>query len=165
MRRWRLWFLAVMTATHQRSFTLSVVHCQVFKLFGVLCCRYFICQPNYGLFAPAHKVSRSPAAKRLSSANCAIHRPGRHGSRESLTSSIASAGGASVRSSIGGVSAASTRMRLGVNSLAPKQQVRCVVRAAWWTRQPTTGNARGAATCLKHHRLVLALVRLHDHVA
>ncbi|KAK3909050.1 Restin-like protein [Frankliniella fusca] len=60
--------------------------------------RYFDCQPKFGLFAPAHKVSRSPAPKRLSTANCKVHHAkGLHGSRESLASSIVSA-----RSSIGG---------------------------------------------------------------
>lgn len=64
--------------------------------------RYFDCQPQFGLFAPAHKVSRSPAPKRMSTANCKVHhtRSGLHGSRDSLASSIVS-----TRSSIGGKTA------------------------------------------------------------
>ncbi|XP_026295575.1 restin homolog isoform X2 [Apis mellifera] len=54
--------------------------------------RYFECRPKYGLFAPAHKVSRSPTSKRSS---CMVHRPTgaalntslrKTGSRESLVS-------------------------------------------------------------------------------
>ncbi|XP_061928382.1 restin homolog isoform X9 [Apis cerana] len=54
--------------------------------------RYFECRPKYGLFAPAHKVSRSPTSKRSS---CMAHRPTgaalntslrKTGSRESLVS-------------------------------------------------------------------------------
>ncbi|XP_014485413.1 PREDICTED: restin homolog isoform X2 [Dinoponera quadriceps] len=62
--------------------------------------RYFECSPKYGLFAPVHKVSRSPSNKRQST--CVVHKPTgaalnaslkKSGSRESLaslTSSIAS---------------------------------------------------------------------------
>ncbi|XP_043271719.1 CAP-Gly domain-containing linker protein 1 [Venturia canescens] len=57
--------------------------------------RYFECRPRYGLFAPLHKVSRSPSSRRTSS-TCIVHKPvsslmttppGRlSGSRESIKS-------------------------------------------------------------------------------
>ncbi|XP_048509340.1 CAP-Gly domain-containing linker protein 2 isoform X4 [Athalia rosae] len=61
--------------------------------------RYFECRPKHGLFAPVHKVSRSPSNKR--SSTCVVHKPSgaalsmslrKLGSRESLVSvsSIAS---------------------------------------------------------------------------
>uniref|UniRef100_A0A0A9YTY6 CAP-Gly domain-containing protein n=1 Tax=Lygus hesperus TaxID=30085 RepID=A0A0A9YTY6_LYGHE len=54
--------------------------------------RYFTCEPKFGLFAPAHKVSRSPAKNRRPS--CQVHHNAtsirRASSKESLTSSIAS---------------------------------------------------------------------------
>ncbi|XP_011684340.1 PREDICTED: CAP-Gly domain-containing linker protein 2 isoform X2 [Wasmannia auropunctata] len=60
--------------------------------------RYFECAPKYGLFAPVHKISRSPSNKRPSI--CVVHKPSgaalnaslqkRSGSRESLASSLAS---------------------------------------------------------------------------
>ncbi|XP_018339542.1 PREDICTED: restin homolog isoform X4 [Trachymyrmex septentrionalis] len=60
--------------------------------------RYFECSPKYGLFAPVHKVSRSPYNKRPSL--CVVHKPSgaalnaslqkKSGSRESLASSLAS---------------------------------------------------------------------------
>ena len=76
--------------------------------------RYFECQPKFGLFAPAHKVSRSPSSRRPS-ASCMIHRgtpatgPGvkRVNSRESLVST------SSATSSVRGA-----RVRLGVTSLS-----------------------------------------------
>jgi CAP-Gly domain-containing linker protein 1 len=78
--------------------------------------RYFECQPKFGLFAPAHKVSRSPSSRRPS-ATCAIHHgtagPGikKSGSRESLVS--ASSAASSVRG---------PRVRLGVTSLSKTVQ-------------------------------------------
>ncbi|XP_033184616.2 cytoplasmic linker protein 190 isoform X1 [Bombus vancouverensis nearcticus] len=72
--------------------------------------RYFECRPKYGLFAPAHKVSRSPSSKRSS---CIVHKPTgaalntslrKTGSRESLLS----------MSSI--VSTASTATKAGVSA-------------------------------------------------
>lgn len=78
--------------------------------------RYFECQPKFGLFAPAHKVSRSPSSRRPS-ASCAIHHgtagPGikRIGSRESVVS--ASSAASSVRG---------PRVRLGVTSLSKTVQ-------------------------------------------
>ncbi|XP_076183086.1 cytoplasmic linker protein 190 isoform X2 [Ptiloglossa arizonensis] len=70
--------------------------------------RYFECRPKYGLFAPAHKVSRSPSSKR---SMCMIHKPTgaalnsslkRTGSRESLISlsSIASTASTAARTGI-----------------------------------------------------------------
>ncbi|XP_011051448.1 PREDICTED: restin homolog isoform X4 [Acromyrmex echinatior] len=60
--------------------------------------RYFECSPKYGLFAPVHKVSRSPYNKKPSL--CVVHKPSgaalnaslqkKSGSRESLASSLAS---------------------------------------------------------------------------
>jgi len=57
--------------------------------FGINCyndviftCRYFTCRDRYGLFAPAHKISRSPANKKPSS------NLRRHGSRESMVSNV-----------------------------------------------------------------------------
>ncbi|KAI5697226.1 hypothetical protein M8J75_007044 [Diaphorina citri] len=50
--------------------------------------RYFQCEPRFGLFAPVHKVSKSPMSgtKRLS---CAVHHGlRRSGSRESITSNF-----------------------------------------------------------------------------
>lgn len=79
------------------------------------CGRYFECQPKFGLFAPAHKVSRSPSSRRPS-ASCAIHHatasPGmkRVGSRESMVSASSAA---SVRGA---------RVRLGVTSLGKTVQ-------------------------------------------
>ena len=76
--------------------------------------RYFECQPKFGLFAPAHKVSRSPSSRRPS-ASCMIHRTPAAGagvkrvnSRESLMSTTSS-----TTSSIRGA-----RVRLGVTSLS-----------------------------------------------
>nr|CAD7438569.1 unnamed protein product [Timema bartmani] len=72
--------------------------------------RYFKCEPKFGLFAPAHKLSKSPSSRRPST--CQVHqRPGsalkKVGSRESLTSVT------STTSSMRG-----PRVRLGVTSLA-----------------------------------------------
>ncbi|XP_073981613.1 cytoplasmic linker protein 190 isoform X2 [Rhodnius prolixus] len=48
--------------------------------------RYFSCEQKYGLFAPIHKVSRSPATARRPS--CQLHHgSGYYGSKESLNSS------------------------------------------------------------------------------
>ncbi|XP_063226060.1 CAP-Gly domain-containing linker protein 2 isoform X4 [Bacillus rossius redtenbacheri] len=87
--------------------------------------RYFECQPKFGLFAPLHKVSKSPSSRRPS---CQLHHgPGsalkKTGSRESLTSMKSAA------SSVTG-----TRVRLGVTSLSKSLQ-RSVVR----TPTSTTG--------------------------
>ncbi|XP_017773474.1 PREDICTED: restin homolog isoform X2 [Nicrophorus vespilloides] len=66
--------------------------------------RYFECRPNYGLFAPVSKVSRSPS-NRKPRGNCALHN-----SRESLLS----------LSSITSATSTARRVRLGVTSLTPK---------------------------------------------
>ncbi|KAL1140075.1 hypothetical protein AAG570_000007 [Ranatra chinensis] len=52
--------------------------------------RYFECEPLFGLFAPAHKISRSPSSGRRSS--CQIHHTSvkRHGSKESINSMASS---------------------------------------------------------------------------
>ncbi|KZC13260.1 CAP-Gly domain-containing linker protein 1 [Dufourea novaeangliae] len=74
--------------------------------------RYFECRPRYGLFAPAHKVSRSPTSRRTS---CMMHKPTgaslnsslkRTGSRESLVSLSSIASTASTTARPGGVSTA-----------------------------------------------------------
>nr|XP_033323317.1 CAP-Gly domain-containing linker protein 1 isoform X3 [Megalopta genalis] len=83
--------------------------------------RYFECRPKYGLFAPAHKVSRSPTSKRTS---CMVHRPTgaalnssvkKTGSRESLISlsSIASTASTAARAGI------NTPRRPGMRTSAP----------------------------------------------
>ncbi|RZF49062.1 hypothetical protein LSTR_LSTR012786 [Laodelphax striatellus] len=75
--------------------------------------RYFDCLPNFGLFAPLHKVSKSPSGGRKSvssAAGCVMHPAGKkHGSRESLNSIATNA--SSVKSS-------ASRVRLGVTSLS-----------------------------------------------
>ncbi|KAK2581230.1 hypothetical protein KPH14_008024 [Odynerus spinipes] len=82
--------------------------------------RYFECRPKYGLFAPAHKVSRSPWSKRTS---CVVHKPSgaalnstlkRTNSRESLASI------SSVSSSIAGsrIGTGATR-RPGIRTSTP----------------------------------------------
>lgn len=71
--------------------------------------RYFECRPKYGLFAPLHKVSRSPSSRRTSS-TCILHKPvsslmttppGRlSGSRESVKSTssrMGTAGSSAIR--------------------------------------------------------------------
>ncbi|XP_017893436.1 restin homolog isoform X3 [Ceratina calcarata] len=71
--------------------------------------RYFECRPKYGLFAPAHKVSRSPLSKRSS---CIVHKPTgaalntslrKIGSRESLVSvsSFTSTASTATRAGVG----------------------------------------------------------------
>ncbi|XP_011148212.2 restin homolog isoform X3 [Harpegnathos saltator] len=71
--------------------------------------RYFECSPKYGLFAPVHKVSRSPSNKRQST--CMVHKPTgaalnaslkRSGSRESLTSLTSSVSSNIVAKTTGG---------------------------------------------------------------
>lgn len=69
--------------------------------------RYFECLPKYGLFAPASKVSKSPAPDRRPS--CQIHHSVRRASsKESLTS---------VTSRTSTIASTASRVRLGVNSL------------------------------------------------
>lgn len=51
--------------------------------------RYFECAPRFGLFAPIHKVTKSPVSRKPSQ-NCQIHRRGSKESLVSLTSSVAS---------------------------------------------------------------------------
>uniref|UniRef100_A0A8D9BFU1 Restin homolog n=1 Tax=Cacopsylla melanoneura TaxID=428564 RepID=A0A8D9BFU1_9HEMI len=62
--------------------------------------RYFQCEPRFGLFSPAHKVSKSPMSgtKRLS---CAVHHGlRRSGSRESITSNFSNITATSVKSNL-----------------------------------------------------------------
>lgn len=75
------------------------------------CYRYFECQPKFGLFAPAGKVSKSPSNRKPG--QCIVHKSGtpglrRAGSKESMTSMTSTA--SSVR-----------RVRLGVTSLTPNK--------------------------------------------
>ncbi|XP_017762382.1 PREDICTED: restin homolog isoform X2 [Eufriesea mexicana] len=71
--------------------------------------RYFECRPRYGLFAPVHKISRSPSSRRTA---CMVHKPSgaalntslrKTGSRESLVSvsSIISTTSTATRASVG----------------------------------------------------------------
>lgn len=80
--------------------------------------RYFECQPNFGLFAPVTKVSKSPS--QLKPNQCQLHSPTnrqppsnlkRAGSKESMTSNL---------SMISSASATARRVRLGVTSLTAK---------------------------------------------
>ncbi|XP_018397949.1 PREDICTED: restin homolog isoform X2 [Cyphomyrmex costatus] len=85
--------------------------------------RYFECSPKYGLFAPVHKVSRSPYNKRPSL--CVVHKPSgaalnaslqkKSGSRESLASSLAS----SVASTRMSTASGSTARRPGMRTSTP----------------------------------------------
>nr|XP_033323321.1 CAP-Gly domain-containing linker protein 1 isoform X7 [Megalopta genalis] len=82
--------------------------------------RYFECRPKYGLFAPAHKVSRSPTSKRTS---CMVHRP----TGAALNSSVKKTGSRESLISLSSIaSTASTAARAGINtpreSLKEKQQ-------------------------------------------
>ncbi|XP_050305164.1 restin homolog isoform X3 [Anthonomus grandis grandis] len=81
--------------------------------------RYFECQPNFGLFSPVAKVSKSPSKVRPS--QCQVHSPTgglpptgmkRSNSKESMTSNL---------SMMSSASTAARRVRLGVTSLAPKK--------------------------------------------
>jgi len=76
--------------------------------------RYFDCRPNFGLFAPISKVSKSPSNRGRGS--CVVHNTSnlhRPQSRESLASMTSSLTSATAMN-------ASNRVRLGVTSLTPK---------------------------------------------
>ncbi|XP_032683862.1 CAP-Gly domain-containing linker protein 2-like isoform X2 [Odontomachus brunneus] len=89
--------------------------------------RYFECSPKYGLFAPVHKVSRSPSNKRQSM--CVVHKPTgaalnanlkRSGSRESLaslTSSVAS--NIAVRTTASSTASGTTSRKPGMRTPIP----------------------------------------------
>ncbi|XP_076674021.1 cytoplasmic linker protein 190 isoform X3 [Andrena cerasifolii] len=72
--------------------------------------RYFECRPKYGLFAPAHKVSRSPSSKRTI---CMVHRP----TGASLNSSLKKASSRESLISLSSIaSTATTATRAGVST-------------------------------------------------
>lgn len=98
--------------------------------------RYFDCQPMYGLFAPVHKVSRSPAnamsrrsSSMMNASMSSISRHGglvRQGTRDSMGSS------ASIISTVSRASTAGVRPsanpRLGINSLTSSPTNRQVIQ-------------------------------------
>ncbi|XP_072400247.1 uncharacterized protein CLIP-190 isoform X3 [Diabrotica undecimpunctata] len=78
--------------------------------------RYFECRPNFGLFAPITKVSKSPS--KIKPGTCQVHGAGlppsgikRMNSKESLMSSMSTTSAASN----------ARRVRLGLASLSPKK--------------------------------------------
>ncbi|CAH1285702.1 unnamed protein product [Diabrotica balteata] len=78
--------------------------------------RYFECRPNFGLFAPITKVSKSPS--KIKPGSCQVHGAGlppsgikRMNSKESLMSSMSTTSAASN----------ARRVRLGLASLSPKK--------------------------------------------
>lgn len=82
--------------------------------------RYFECKPQFGLFAPVSKVSKSPL--KYKPGNCVLHSGAklppsgmrRTGSKESMTSFT------SMTSSLASATSGARRVRLGVNSLTPQ---------------------------------------------
>ncbi|KYN41323.1 CAP-Gly domain-containing linker protein 1, partial [Trachymyrmex septentrionalis] len=93
--------------------------------------RYFECSPKYGLFAPVHKVSRSPYNKRPSL--CVVHKPSgaalnaslqkKSGSRESLASSLASSVASARISTTSGTTARRPGMRTSTPARSSLQEV------------------------------------------
>ncbi|KAG5323702.1 CLIP1 protein, partial [Pseudoatta argentina] len=93
--------------------------------------RYFECSPKYGLFAPVHKVSRSPYNKRPSL--CVVHKPSgaalnaslqkKSGSRESLASSLASSVASARMSTTSGTTARRPGMRTSTPARSSLQEV------------------------------------------
>ncbi|KAK4875245.1 hypothetical protein RN001_011667 [Aquatica leii] len=83
--------------------------------------RYFECKPQFGLFAPVSKVSKSPL--KYKPGNCVLHSGAklppsgmrRTGSKESMTSFT------SMTSSLASATSGARRVRLGVNSLTPQK--------------------------------------------
>ncbi|KAF5279166.1 hypothetical protein FQR65_LT03412 [Abscondita terminalis] len=83
--------------------------------------RYFECKPQFGLFAPVTKVSKSPL--KYKPGNCVLHSGAklppsgmkRSGSKESMTSFT------SMTSSLASATSGARRVRLGVNSLTPQK--------------------------------------------
>ncbi|KYQ60205.1 CAP-Gly domain-containing linker protein 1 [Trachymyrmex zeteki] len=93
--------------------------------------RYFECSSKYGLFAPVHKVSRSPSNKRPSL--CVVHKPSgaalnaslqkKSGSRESLASSFASSVASARMSTTSGTTARRPGMRTSTPARSSLQEV------------------------------------------
>ncbi|XP_071643677.1 uncharacterized protein Clip-190 isoform X3 [Temnothorax longispinosus] len=94
--------------------------------------RYFECLPKHGLFAPVHKVSKSPFSKRPSI--CVVHKPSgaalnvtslqkRSGSRESLASSLASSVVSARTSPASGTTARRPGMRTSTPARSSLQEV------------------------------------------
>ncbi|XP_018361118.1 PREDICTED: restin homolog isoform X3 [Trachymyrmex cornetzi] len=93
--------------------------------------RYFECSSKYGLFAPVHKVSRSPYNKRPSL--CVVHKPSgaalntslqkKSGSRESLASSLASSVASARMSTTSGTTARRPGMRTSTPARSSLQEV------------------------------------------
>ncbi|XP_018057396.1 PREDICTED: restin homolog isoform X2 [Atta colombica] len=93
--------------------------------------RYFECSPKYGLFAPVHKVSKSPYNKRPSL--CVVHKPSgaalnaslqkKSGSRESLASSLASSVASARISTTSGTTARRPGMRTSTPARSSLQEV------------------------------------------
>ncbi|XP_011051445.1 PREDICTED: restin homolog isoform X2 [Acromyrmex echinatior] len=93
--------------------------------------RYFECSPKYGLFAPVHKVSRSPYNKKPSL--CVVHKPSgaalnaslqkKSGSRESLASSLASSVASARMSTTSGTTARRPGMRTSTPARSSLQEV------------------------------------------
>ncbi|XP_011883453.1 PREDICTED: restin homolog isoform X2 [Vollenhovia emeryi] len=91
--------------------------------------RYFECSPKHGLFAPVHKVSRSPSSKRPSL--CVVHKPSpnvaglqkKSGSRESLISLASSVTSARTSPASGTTTARRPGMRTPTPARSSLQEV------------------------------------------
>ncbi|XP_011647897.1 CAP-Gly domain-containing linker protein 1 isoform X3 [Pogonomyrmex barbatus] len=94
--------------------------------------RYFECPPKHGLFAPVHKVSKSPSSKRPSI--CVVHKPTgaalnvsslqkKSGSRESLASSVSSSVASARMSTTSGTTTRRPGMRTSTPARSSLQEV------------------------------------------